>query len=331
MQLSRANLETLNRETTATHLNMEISVLVIGAGELGLSVLQALAMHPKISGSKVSVLLRQATMDSAAPQKRKTVQKIKAMGVQFEPADVVEASVDDLAAIFSKFDTVVGCTGMELPPGTQTKFTKAVIASKARRYIPWQWGMDYDVVGQGSSQDLFDEQISVRNMLREHQSETEWVIVSTGLFMGFLFLESFGVVDLSTRTVRALGSWQTEITVTSVNDIGRAAAEVLLDPKEVKNQCIYVAGDTITYEKLADLLDAHFGKPFKRELWDLETLKRQMEGDPNAMVKYRDTFAQGKGVAWPVEKTFNAERGMKMVDVKTYLETKGLKIPADVE
>lgn len=43
----------------------------------------------------------------------------------------------------------------------------------------------------------------------------------------FLFEPSFGVVDLSQNTVRALGSWETAVTVTSPDDIGRLTAAIL--------------------------------------------------------------------------------------------------------
>jgi len=53
-----------------------------------------------------------------------------------------------------------------------------------KRYFPWQFGVDYDVIGRGSAQDLFDKQLDVRHLLRG-QSGTEWVVVSTGMFMSF--------------------------------------------------------------------------------------------------------------------------------------------------
>ncbi|KAI9166553.1 Phenylcoumaran benzylic ether reductase 1 [Paramyrothecium foliicola] len=298
---------------------MTSKILVLGAGELGFAVLEALKTHTKGHDTKTSVLLRQATLDSAAPEKKKTVQKLRALGVGFEAADVVEAAVSDLANIFRKYDVVVSCNGMGLPPGTQTKLTEAAIEAKVGRFFPWQFGMDYDVIGQGSSQDLFDEQLKVRALLRG-QSEVGWTIVSTGLFMSFLFLEAFGVVDLAARTVRALGSWDNRITLTTPEDIGRATAEVVLDPQDIGNQVVYTAGDTVSYAEVADLVEGRFKEKFQRELWDLQVLKKQMEEDPNTMVKYRDTFAQGKGVAWDKERTVNHQRGLSMTDVKAYLE-----------
>lgn len=330
LQLTFANLQALTRQLNC-RAAMADNVLVLGAGELGLAVLEALARHPKRSNNnnnnntKITVMMRQATLDSAAPDKKKLVQQIRGLDVDFEAADVLQASASELAAIFARYDTVVSCTGMGLPPGTQTKLAQAALEATVR-YFPWQFGMDYDAIGTGSSQDLFDEQLEVRAMLRG-QDATEWLIVSTGLFMSFLFVPEFGVVDLGSRTVRGLGSWDNRITLTTPDDIGRATAELVLDPRGLRNQCVYVAGDTLTYAQVADRLDERFGTRFRRELWDRDELARQMRDEPDStMVKYRDTFAQGRGVAWGQEQTLNAARDMKLTDVRAYLAAMDVKL-----
>jgi len=103
----------------------------------------------------------------------------------------VQDSEDHLAGIFANYDTVIACSGFGFPAGTQLRVARAVLKAGSegkdgkgkgvRRYFPWQWGIDYDVVGQGSAQDLFDEQLGVRKLLRA-QKEVDWVVVSTGLF-----------------------------------------------------------------------------------------------------------------------------------------------------
>ncbi|KAJ6787509.1 hypothetical protein PWT90_02272 [Aphanocladium album] len=282
---------------------MTDKVLVLGAGELGLAVLQALAQHPKRRSTRLAVMLRQGTLESTDKDKVNKIDHMKGLGIAFEACDVSSASIDDLAAIFGKYDVVISCTGMELPSGTQTKLAHAAVQGR---------------IGEGSSQNLFDEQLSVRRLLRE-QSNMEWVIVSTGLFMSFLFLADFGVVDLDRRVVRGLGSWENCITLTTPEDIGRVTADVILDPRGIKNQVVFVAGDTLSYEGVGELMDKHYGETFKKELWDLNILAQQLREDPNVMVKYRETFAHGIGVAWGVEETINYERGIRMTDAKAYL------------
>ncbi|MGF6660693.1 hypothetical protein QF000_002338 [Paraburkholderia atlantica] len=69
-------------------------------------------------------------------------------------------------------------------PGVQLKITQAALDAKVKRYFPWRFGVDYDIIGRGSAQVLFDEQLDVRDLLRA-QTGTEWVIVSTGMFTSF--------------------------------------------------------------------------------------------------------------------------------------------------
>ncbi|KAL1894205.1 hypothetical protein Sste5346_005991 [Sporothrix stenoceras] len=296
-------------------------ILVLGAGELGLAVLEALAKHPKRNGKKVAVLLRAAT--STDPERAKLLRHIRDdLHVVIETADVLAASVDDLASLFARYHTVVSCNGMGLPSGTQTKLAQAVLQAKVPRFIPWQFGMNYDIIGEGSTQDLFDEQLAVRKLLRSPDNmTTNWIIVSTGLFMSFLFLPAFGVVDIPEKTVRGLGQWDNRITVTTPVDIGTVTADVLLDPQGIERQVVFVAGGTISYGELADLVDKHYSTTFKRELWDLPILQQQLAASPSdTMVKYRDTFAQGRGVAWDKAKTVNAQRGISVTDVAKFIE-----------
>ena len=189
--------------------------LVIGAGELGRSVLTALSQRktPEPNGPGITVLLRPST----APERVRLRRELDSEGVAIEEADVGAAPQSELAAIMGRFHTVVSCIGFTAGPGTQRKLTEAALEAEVPRYIPWQFGCDYDAIGRGSPQDLFDEQLDVRELLRS-QNTTEWIIVSTGMFTSFLFEPSFGVVDLSSRSVHALGSWDTEVTVTTAED-----------------------------------------------------------------------------------------------------------------
>ncbi|KAK8139235.1 hypothetical protein PG984_002615 [Apiospora sp. TS-2023a] len=204
--------------------------------------------------------------------------------------------------------------------------------------------MDYDAIGTGSAQDLFDEQLQVRALLRAETEETtetkktagagasavDWVIVSTGLFMSFLFRADFGVVDLPRRTVRCLGGWDTRITVTTPRDIGTMAAEIALRPGAISNQVVYVAGDTVSYGRVAELVEERFGsgsgsgaeaEAFKKETWDREFLQRELAESPgDVMLKYRNCFAEGRGVAFDMEQTVNRQRGIALQDVQSYLK-----------
>lgn len=285
------------------------SILVLGAGELGMAVLRELvALAPQ--GTRIAVLLRAQST---------TANGLSELGVEPLAGDLQNDSQDTLAALFAPFDTVISCIGFAAGPGTQRKLAQAAIRSGVKRYVPWQFGVDYDVIGRGSPQDLFDEQLDVRDLLRGQQA-TQWLIISTGMFTSFLFEPSFGVVDLAQNTVHALGDWDTAVTVTTPEDIGRLTAQIVLAEPAIANQVVYTAGDTLTYGQLADTVDAALGIQLQREPWSVPALLADLASSPDDnLKKYRAVFAQGNGVAWDPAVTFNARHGIAVTDVDAWI------------
>lgn len=292
-------------------------ILVLGAGELGMAVLRQLARLA--SGTAVTVLLRPVTLAATEPDKKQALDELRALGIQLLPGDLVSASISELGALFSGFDTVVSCIGFAAGKGTQIKLARAAIETGVQRYVPWQFGVDYDVIGRGSPQDLFDEQLDVRDILRG-QEQTEWLIISTGMFTSFLFEPVFGVVNLAENTVHALGSWDTAVTVTTPEDIGLLTAEILFATPRLRNQVVYTAGDTLTYDELADTVDAVLDRQVQRVEWSVPYLTAELALDPaDAIKKYRTVFAQGKGVAWDRGVTFNHQQGIEVMNVEQWM------------
>lgn len=159
-------------------------ILVVGAGELGTAMLEGLTRHAGHDSSRapITIMLRASTIDSADGRKRRANAYLRSLGADLVAGDIVQDSEEHLAGIFGRFDTVVVCSGFGFPAGTQLRLARAALGARVGRYFPWQWGIDYDVVGAGSAQDLFDEQLEVRRLLRA-QNEVDWVVVSTGLFI----------------------------------------------------------------------------------------------------------------------------------------------------
>lgn len=293
------------------------SILVLGSGELGRAILEALTSHPSNNPSttNISVLMRPLTLTSTDTTKQKDLASLRSLGLNLIPGDIVQDAEDALAATFGQFDTVINALGMYSPPGTQTRLARAALASGCRRYFPWQFGVDYDAIGPASSQDLFTEQLAIREMLRG-QERMEWVIVSTGMFTSFLFEPGTGLVDLSgegeARVVGIGDSWANAITVTSPRDIGRVVAEIALACPEVKG-VVFTAGDTVSMARLAEIVESVTGRGVVRELKTVARLKAELRERPDdGMRKYRVVFGEGVGVAWECEGTFNVRRGMEM-------------------
>ncbi|MBN3724522.1 aromatic alcohol reductase [Burkholderia sp. Ac-20379] len=295
-------------------------ILVLGAGELGMAVLRNLAGHAKHpSDVSIAVLLRPSTIASDDSAKRKDLAELRELGIEFVEGDLTRQSYAELAATFRPFDTVVSCTGFVGGPGVQLKIAKAALEAGIKRYFPWQFGVDYDLIGRGSAQDLFDEQLDVRDLLRA-QNLTEWVIVSTGMFTSFLFEPSFGIVDLATNRVNALGSMDNAVTVTTAEDIGVMTAEIVFDEPRISNRVLHIAGDTVTYRDVADTLDRVLDRRVERNEWTVSELQRLLSEAPDdTLRKYRVVFAQGRGVAWDKAKTFNVEAGVRLCGIEGWV------------
>ncbi|TVY88075.1 Isoflavone reductase-like protein, partial [Lachnellula willkommii] len=262
------------------------SILVLGAGELGSPILTSLAAAAKRpSTTTLTVLLRPQTISNPSTRKAAELDGFRALGISFLPGDIATSSVPDLVALFKPYDLIISCLGFASGPGSQFKICTAVLEAGVSRYVPWQFGVDYDVIGRGSAQTLFDgilpsaQQLDVRDLLRA-QSATEWVIISTGMFTSFLFEPSFGVVDLSAGIVRGLGGWDNKVTVTTPGDIGKLTAEIVFAEPRIRNQVVYTAGETISYGELAGLVESVTGKNVKREEWSVEAMKARLMEDP---------------------------------------------------
>ncbi|KAL4798481.1 hypothetical protein BDV19DRAFT_396834 [Aspergillus venezuelensis] len=296
------------------------NILVIGAGELGTQVLLALSNHPNLTNDiTISVLLRPSTINSTDPARTAELDILKRYNILFVPGDISTAPIQTLTEIFQKYDTIISCTGFSAGSGTQLKLARAVLDAGVARYIPWQFGVDYDLIGRGSAQDLFDEQLDVRDILRS-QKVTKWVIISTGMFTSFLFEESFGVVHLGQKNVvTALGGLDVTVSLTGPKDIGLVTAEVVLgsvdqDPeREFVNRAVYVAGDTISYKGLADLVERVTGREVERRVRTVQAAKEDLAGEPeNGLYKYQVVFGEGRGVAWDVKETWNYKKGIRL-------------------
>ncbi|MGK2285608.1 aromatic alcohol reductase [Pedomonas sp. V897] len=296
-------------------------MLVLGAGQLGMAVLRALAPRVRAAGQPLAALVSPQMVQSPTAQDKANLEELRALGVEVIGFDL-GADEDALAALFSRYRTVLNCTGFVAGPGTQLRITRAVMKAGVKRYFPWQFGVDYDIVGRGSGQPVFDEQYEVRQLLRA-QAAVEWVIVSTGMFTSFLFEPSFDVVNLDRGTIHGLGSWETKVTVTTPEDVGKLTTEILMTEPRIANEVVFVAGDTISYGQLAAVVERVTGRTFQKEEWTLDKLRADLAVAPeDVMTRYRAAFALGDGMWWDKADTFNARKGLKVIDVEGYLRAR---------
>jgi nucleoside-diphosphate-sugar epimerase len=142
--------------------------------------------------------------------------------------------------------------------------------------------------------------------------------------MSFLFEPFWGIVDRSQEKkeekvmVRCLRDWEHKVTVTHVDDIGRVMARILAGDVEGEDRVLYVAGDTVSYGELVDIVKKVSKADVEREEWPIPYLEEELRKDPaDGIKKYKLVFARN-GVWWAKEKTVNKELGMQMMGVETY-------------
>lgn len=296
-------------------------VLVLGAGQLGMAVLRALAPRMRAANQPLTVLVAPQTVDAPSEQDKASLAELAAREVKVVGFDLAASDLA-LTEMFGSYRTVVNCTGFVAGAGTQLRITRAVLAAGVKRFFPWQFGVDYDIVGRGSGQPVFDEQYEVRGLLRG-QNTTEWVIVSTGMFTSFLFEPAFDVVNLERGTIHGLGSWDTQVTVTTPEDVGKLTTEILLAEPRIVDEVVFVAGDTISYGRLAEVVERVTGRSFEKTEWTLEKLRADLAAAPtDVMVRYRAAFALGEGMWWDKAQTYNERVGIPTTDVEGYLRAR---------
>ncbi|KAI4684324.1 uncharacterized protein J4E84_006312 [Alternaria hordeiaustralica] len=299
----------------------QTTILLLGAGELGTAFLPHLSALPN---THITIGIR-------SPSKYTHLQS---PNISLTAIDLSSPS-PSLAKIFSAYDILISATGFGADPSSVLKLAEeALLAGKIRKeqgkgkfwFFPWQWGVDYDVIGDGEGMmPLFGAQRDVRNLLREKadESNVKWTVVSTGIFMSFLFEQFWGIVDRSKEeegkvVVRCLKDWDHKVTVTDVNDIGRVLARIIAGDVEAEDRVLYIAGDTISYGQLVDIVKRVSGKQVEQETWSLEHLKKELDLAPeDGIKKYRLVFARD-GVWWEMGKTVNKALGMDVMDVETF-------------
>ncbi|KAL8690004.1 MAG: hypothetical protein Q9218_004454 [Villophora microphyllina] len=307
------------------------SILVIGAGELGLPVLHSLShlasTFSPSSRPTITALFRPSTLSSPSSSQSRVVSSLHELNVQFLAVDIASSTASELATYFRKYETIISYTGFSGGPGTQLKLAQAVLEAGVYWYYPWQFGVDYDIIGPEAASGLFREQCDVRQLLRG-QTKTKWTIISTGMFTTFLFEPSFGVIDKVEKgsgkevVVRALGGWDNKVSLTTPDDIGKVVADLVL--RDLRTGVVFTAGDTVSYGQLADAVEEKVGKEkVRRQLWSLEHLQTELERDPeNGIKRYRVIFAEGRGVSWEKPSTVNEERGITTTDLKSFVASK---------
>ncbi len=100
------------------------TVLILGAGELGLPVLRAMSRHAQRHANvTISVLLRPEAARAVSGPHRARRDELTRLGIAVVEGDLQQNGVEALSALFRSFDAVINCSGFVGGAGTQIKIT----------------------------------------------------------------------------------------------------------------------------------------------------------------------------------------------------------------
>ncbi|GGA86337.1 hypothetical protein GCM10011491_12450 [Brucella endophytica] len=85
-------------------------MLVLGAGQLGMAVLRALAPRVRAANELLTVLVAPQMVNNPSEQDRANLAELKALGLEIMGFDL-GADENALADLFKRYRTVVNCTG----------------------------------------------------------------------------------------------------------------------------------------------------------------------------------------------------------------------------
>lgn len=112
-----------------------------------------------------------------------------------------------------------------------------------------------------------------------------------------------------------------QVTITSPQDIGRLTVAILFTQPEITDEVVYVAGDTLSYGDIADVVEKAWEEPIKRVKWTVPHLQESLKEKPDdAMRKYRVAFALGRGTAWDMNTTFNAAHDIPVTNLRQWID-----------
>lgn len=250
-------------------------IAVIGAtGQQGRSVVDALLLGADVP---IRALVRRPDAPAA--------RALRARGVEVRQADQedrqsVTDGLTDVAALFfmTTFEGADGVAG-EVRRG----LTVADAAADAN--VP---RVVYSSVG-GAERDTgiphFESKFEVEKRLR--------ALVPTAFLRPTFFMENLAPQLAPGHdgeiVIRLPMPGDVPIQMIAVNDVGRAAARLLVDPASIDGDAIEVAGDELTFDQVAERVGDAFGAPARFETIPLDYLGE--DEDLKAMFRW---FAQGR-------------------------------------
>src|SRR5690606_37783494 len=109
------------RDTSMNRHHGEVDIehmLVLGAGQLGMTVLRELAPRRQNAGTPLTVLVSPKALDSTIELDKQSRTELLGLGAELLPFDLSACTTEELTDLFRRFRTLVTCTGFVAGAGT---------------------------------------------------------------------------------------------------------------------------------------------------------------------------------------------------------------------
>ncbi|KAI9295398.1 NAD(P)-binding protein, partial [Neoconidiobolus thromboides FSU 785] len=240
-----------------------------GTGAIGRSIAEELLKNKDI---KLRILTRAS---SGEDTKKELKEKYVQAGGELVEIDY--NSQESLVKALGGIDVVISALSTPDFVVVNSNLIDASVKSKVKLFIPSEFGAEVE----GVENPFTSPKWAVRKHLES--SGLDYIYYNNGFFIEHLLADLFGI-NVHSHEAKVIGSGDTKLTVTSINDVGRFVAQTYFLP-EVRNQFVDIVGENTTMNKIFKDISEISGKPFKVEKIPIEEANKVIND------KNTDSFA----------------------------------------
>ena len=299
--------------TAALAYTKPTAVLVVGAGRAATFICKALAEPRYRPHFTVSALARPTT-DEKKLAVRTTLQTD--YNVRLIEGDLAQPTAELVPLLLGQH-TVISTTSFLSPLEQQLSLLRACVGAGVQRFVPSDFGPEWAAFTDPSPL-APTKQSKMALQKTVEDSGLDWLNVICGFFY-HLTIHPFAGVDLPHTAITAPGSYDTRLTATDTEDVGRVLAEALL--RNEHRQHLRVAGSTFTWAELADVIDSECGVVLDRRLATTTEIDEKIAADGEGVLMFKFKYIQSRecGTWWEVESTHNHKYGMQLNGLREYV------------
>jgi len=202
-------------------------------------------------------------------------------------AKLVESNLEDVESLKKSLhgvDLVVSVLSVHSLEH-QINLIKASKEAGVKRFVPSEFGFDVEApIQNGIQVDFFYPKIKAREELR--RVGLDHVIIITGAFTSYLLSPFFGV-DLEHGKIRSGGTGKEKFVASHVPDFSRAIPDIATHP-DTTNKIVYIEGDYVSMDEIADTLEEVTGKKITREHVSVDDLKKSITESKNPVHQFQE-------------------------------------------